>query len=77
MADGNVQDVPKWKIALAVGVPVTVGIAALWYYKKKNPGPPGMPGDTPKVPELDRTDVESVTSELSTLTDFIKVRNIY
>lgn len=30
------EQVPKWKLALAVGIPVTaVSLAAIWYYRKR------------------------------------------
>lgn len=30
------EEVPKWKLALAVGIPVTaVSLAAIWYYRKR------------------------------------------
>ena len=71
--ENNVQDVPKWKIALAVGAPVAIGVAVLWYYKNKQSEPGDSPEERPKMVDPDRTDVESVTSETSVLTEFVRV----
>ncbi len=27
-------DVPRWKVALAIGVPATVGLVGLWFYRQ-------------------------------------------
>ena len=30
------DDIPKWKIALALGIPVTaLSVAAIWYFRKR------------------------------------------
>ena len=74
--ENNVQDVPKWKIALAVGAPVAIGVAVLWYYKNKQPEPGDPPEEHPKMVDPDRTDVESVMSETSLLTELVKVSRL-
>ena len=71
--ENNVQDVPKWKIALAVGAPVAIGVAVLWYYKNKQSESGDSPEERPKMVDPDRTDVESVMSETSVLTEFVRV----
>ena len=71
--DNSVQDVPKWKIALAVGTPVAIGIAIAWYYKNKQSEPGDNPEERPRMVDPDRTDVESVLSETSVMTEFVKV----
>ena len=71
--ENNVQDVPKWKIALAVGTPVAIGIAIAWYYKNKPSEPGDSPEEHPTMVDPDRTDVESIMSETSVLTEFVKV----
>ena len=74
MASGqNNVDIPKWKIALAVGAPVAIGVAVLWYYKNKEPDSGERLHEPPKMVDLDRTDVESVMSETSVLTEFVRV----
>ena len=38
MADKNTsvtEGIPRWKIALAVGAPVAVGLVGLWLYKQR------------------------------------------
>ncbi len=82
MAGANsVEEVPKWKIALAIGVPIGVGMAAIWYYKNKSPesgGPPDeRPHHVPRMVDPDRTDVDSVLSETSVLTEFVKVSCVH
>ncbi len=45
MADksSNVTEtLPKWQIALAVGTPVAIGLAGLWYYKYKKSKRPSV-----------------------------------
>ncbi len=71
--ENSVEDVPKWKIALAVGLPIGLGVAALWYYKNKGPGSVDSSDDHSKMVDPDRTDVDSVLSETSVLTEFVRV----
>ena len=28
----------KWQVAVAVGAPIALGLAGLWYYKRRSPG---------------------------------------
>ena len=52
MADqGNVTEGwAKWQVALAVGAPVALGLAGLWYYNRKQNGSP-PPADVEKGKE--------------------------
>ena len=46
---------PKWQIALAVGAPVAIGLAGLWYYRQKPPREEVTPSETPNVGQIPST----------------------
>lgn len=32
------SEIPKWQLALLIGIPATIGVAGAYYYYKKNKG---------------------------------------